>query len=104
MVLNLFLTIVEAAKEASDKNRLIPPFSLTATDPAEVYPLHDIIPEAEWKALSVSSFDAAQSDRERIAMLPYRKSTWVNDHLKAIAESTGKSKKKNLYVFMIATL
>ncbi|KAF8176301.1 Rpa49 subunit specific to nuclear RNA polymerase I [Pholiota molesta] len=90
----------EAAKEASDKNRLIPPFSLTATDPAEVYPLHDIIPEAEWKALSISSFDAAQSDRERIAMLPYRKSTWVNDHLKAIAESTGKSKKKNFKILL----
>ncbi|KAF9480293.1 RNA polymerase I associated factor, A49-like protein [Pholiota conissans] len=90
----------EEAKESSDKNRLIPPFSLTATDPAEVYPLYDIIPEAEWKALSVSSFDAAQSDRERIAMLPYRKSTWVNDHLKAIVQSTGKSKKKNLKIIL----
>ncbi|KAF8966904.1 RNA polymerase I associated factor, A49-like protein [Flammula alnicola] len=90
----------EEAKETTDKNRLIPPFSTTATDPAEVYPLHDIIPEAEWKALSVSSFDAATTDKERIAMLPFRKSTWVNDHLKAIVEATGKSKKKNIKILL----
>ena len=86
----------EESQEAADKNRLIPPFSADATDPAEVYPLHDIIPEAEWKALSISSFDAAQTDRERIALLPYRKSDWVNSHLKALANSTSKSKKKKM--------
>ncbi|KAF8154095.1 RNA polymerase I associated factor, A49-like protein [Crassisporium funariophilum] len=90
----------EETKEAADNNRLIPPFSATATEPAEVYPLHDIIPEAEWKSLSLSSFDAAQSDGERIAMLPFRKSIWVNDHLKATMEATGKTKKKNLKILL----
>lgn len=80
----------------ADKNRLIPPFSESATDPADIYPLYDVIPEAEWKALTISQFDATQSQKERIAMLPYRKSTWVNDHLSTIAEATGKNKKKNL--------
>lgn len=80
----------------ADKNRLIPPFSETATDPADIYPLHDIIPEAEWKVLSISQFDAAKSQKERVDMLPYRKSTWINDHLSTMAEATGKSRKKNL--------
>ena len=82
----------------ADKNRLIPPFSESATDPEDIYALYDIIPEAEWKALSVSQFDAAQSQKERIAMLPYRKSTWVNDHLSTVAEATGKKKTKILWV------
>lgn len=80
----------------ADKNRLIPPFSESATDPADIYPLHDIIPETELKALSTSGFDATQSEKERIAMLPYRKSTWVNNHLSTLAEATGKKKKKHL--------
>jgi DNA-directed RNA polymerase I subunit RPA49 len=75
---------------------LIPPFDTTATEPADIYPLHDIIPEAEWRALSVSAFDEGQTDRERIAMLPFRKSTWLNDHLKTLVGASGKSKKKNM--------
>ena len=80
----------------ADKNRLIPPFSESATDPADIYPLNDIIPEAELKALSISRFEATESQKERIAMLPYRKSTWVNDHLSTLAEATGKKRKNNL--------
>lgn len=80
----------------ADKNRLIPPFSESATDPADIYPLNDIITEAELKSLSISGFNAAQSEKERIAMLPYRKSTWVNNHLSILAEATGKNKKKHL--------
>ena len=80
----------------ADNNRLIPPFSESATEPADIYPLHDIIPEAEWKGLSISRFKATESQKERIAMLPYRKSTWVNDHLSILAEATGKEKKKHL--------
>ena len=80
----------------ANQNRLIPPFSESATDPADIYPLYDIIPKAELKALSISQFDATKSQVERIAMLPYRKSTWVNDHLSTVAEATGKNKKKHL--------
>ncbi|KAJ3515004.1 hypothetical protein NLJ89_g2033 [Agrocybe chaxingu] len=42
---------------------------LTSSD---VYPLHNIIPEAEWKALSVSAFDVAETDKDKIALLAYR--------------------------------
>lgn len=93
-------TAAEESKEASDKNRLIPPFDTTATEPGDIYPLHYIIPEVEWKALSVSALEAAQTDSERIAMFPFRKSTWINDHLKALAGASGKSKKKNLKILL----
>ncbi|KAF8804406.1 RNA polymerase I associated factor, A49-like protein [Phlegmacium glaucopus] len=94
------LMTAEETKAVADKNRLIPPFSESATDPGDIYPLYDIIPEAEWKALSISQFDAAQNQKERIAMLPYRKSTWVNDHLSATTEAAGKNKKKKLKILL----
>ena len=100
VVSRLTFAAAEESKEATDKNRLIPPFDTTATEPGDIYSLHDIIPEAEWKALSVSALDAAQTDRERIAMLPFRKSTWVNDHLKASVGTSGKSKKRNLKILL----
>jgi DNA-directed RNA polymerase I subunit RPA49 len=99
-VSQLTFTAAEESKETTDKNRLIPLFDTTATEPGDIYPLHDIIPEAEWKALSVSALDAVQTDRERIAMFPFRKSTWVNDHLKALDGASGKSKKKNLKILL----
>ena len=67
----------DEAKEFADSNRLIPTFDATATEPNDVYPLHNIIPEAEWKALSVSAFDSTTNDKERLALLPHRSSEWV---------------------------
>ncbi|KAF4611652.1 hypothetical protein D9613_003821 [Agrocybe pediades] len=90
----------EERKEAADKNRLIPPFSSTASDPAEIYALHGIISEAEWKALSISPFEAAQTPKERTALLPYRKSAWINNHLESLTEGTSKTKKKNLKILL----
>jgi DNA-directed RNA polymerase I subunit RPA49 len=46
-----------------------------------VYALHDIIPEKEWKAISVSALANADSHENRIAALPHRRSNWVNQHL-----------------------
>ncbi|KAH6904495.1 Rpa49 subunit specific to nuclear RNA polymerase I [Coprinopsis sp. MPI-PUGE-AT-0042] len=95
------LMTAEEAKEASDTNRLIPPFSATASLPDDIYPLHGIIPEAEWKALSISAFDAAQNEQERFALLPFRYSTWVKEHLKDLCKAdAGKAKKKNLKILL----
>jgi len=88
----------EEAKEVADNNRLIPPFSLTATEPNDIYPLHAIIPETEWKALSISAFDAATSNEKRIALLPHSRSQWVAAHMRIWGEpNSGKERKKNLY-------
>ncbi|KAH9476998.1 DNA-directed RNA polymerase I subunit rpa49 [Psilocybe cubensis] len=94
------LMTAEESKEFADKNRLIPPFSMTAADPSDIYALHDIIPEAEWKALSITSLEAAGNYPERLAMLPYRRSQWVNHHLRVLTESTGKAQKKKLKILL----
>ncbi len=80
---------------------LSPPSLSLRPIPQKFTPLHSIIPESEWKALVVSPFDVAETDREKIALLPFRKSNWVNAHLRSIGESTGKSKKKNLYAWRL---
>ncbi|KAF8654770.1 hypothetical protein AX16_003425 [Volvariella volvacea WC 439] len=84
----------EEAKAIADENRLIPPFVESATDPADVYPLHSIIPEVEWRAISTTAYDQASSDNERKALLPHSYSRWCNNHLSAIYQ--GDKKKKEL--------
>jgi DNA-directed RNA polymerase I subunit RPA49 len=92
---------IEEAKEAVDSNRLVPPFDASATDPADVYPLHGIIPEVEWKTLSISAFEEANSDKERQALLFFKWSDWINAHVTGKREQTqvtSKGRKKTLYV------
>ncbi|KAF9526022.1 Rpa49 subunit specific to nuclear RNA polymerase I [Crepidotus variabilis] len=94
------LMTAEEAKEVEDTNRLIPPFSATATSLDDVYPLHDLIPEPEWKALIISPFDAAETYQERVALLPFRQSYYLHDHLKALSDPTAKSRKKNTKILL----
>ncbi|KZT68077.1 RNA polymerase I associated factor, A49-like protein [Daedalea quercina L-15889] len=75
------LPTLEEAKEVVNSNRLIPPHNPDAERPDDVYKLHDIIPETEFNALSVAPFRSAQNDRERKALLPFRHSNWINQHV-----------------------
>lgn len=96
------LMTAEEAKEFADSNRLIPAFDASATEPNDVYPLHNIIPEAEWKALSVAQFEATSNEKERLALLPFRYSTYIKQHLHTITSSAqpSKTKKKNLKLLL----
>lgn len=101
--LNSFSTLTEVAEETQElanKSRLIPHFSADATDPADVYPLHSLIPEAEWKAIPIGDLEAAQTLRERGQLLPHRKSDWINYHLKKLTQKEHKNN-KNLYDFQV---
>jgi DNA-directed RNA polymerase I subunit RPA49 len=86
-------------KAIADSNRLIPPFNSAATVPSDVYKLHDIIPEAEWKAISVSAIKAATRDKERIALLPFKRSEWIYHHIRLLFKNEGeKSSKRNMFL------
>ncbi|KAF9078296.1 Rpa49 subunit specific to nuclear RNA polymerase I [Rhodocollybia butyracea] len=90
----------EEAKELADSARLIPPFSLTATDPADVYPLNDIIPDAEFKALNIT---AVEHNLQDVGMLPWKHSKWVNNHLKHLSgkeEEKSKTRKRKLKMLL----
>ena len=45
---------LEEAKATENSSRLIPPYDENASRPDDVYKLHDIIPEAEFNALSIT--------------------------------------------------
>ncbi|KAG6816191.1 hypothetical protein H0H87_007860 [Tephrocybe sp. NHM501043] len=96
------LMTTEEAKEEADKNRLIPPFDASATEPEDIYPLHSIIPEVEWKALSVSAFDQAAGPSERKALLPFGWSKWVTSHVDSTYADidSPKRRKKNLKILL----
>ncbi|KAJ7756279.1 Rpa49 subunit specific to nuclear RNA polymerase I [Mycena metata] len=99
------LMTTEEAKDLADSNRPVPPFSLTATDPADIYPLHGIIPEPEWKALSVTAFYEAGSAYERKQILPFRGSDWVNTRIESTMEHSDKERKRTLKIlFYISSM
>ena len=78
---------LDEAKEEADNSRPIPPCNVHAQEPADVYPLFDIIPEAEWNALSISALIDAQDHREVRALLPHRRSNWVNQHITSVLKA-----------------
>ncbi|KAF7977898.1 hypothetical protein HWV62_2454 [Athelia sp. TMB] len=93
----------EEAKEAADSSRLIPPYNLDAQIPGDVYRLHDIIPEAEWKALSITALTTAESSKDRVALLPYSRSSWINQHL-SILFAAGVLNKKVVKILMYVSV
>lgn len=89
----------EQAKATTDSNRLIPPYDADASRVDDVYKLHDIIPEAEFNAISIGALTSSNALAEKISTLPYGRSKWVNQHLNLIC-SAPKTSKRNLYVII----
>lgn len=81
----------EEAQATADSTRLVPPYNAEATIPSDVYSLHSIIPEAEWKTLSATPF-LVVGQNQRTPLLPFKRSKWINQHLHSICESTSPSK------------
>ncbi|KAI6142439.1 Rpa49 subunit specific to nuclear RNA polymerase I, partial [Pisolithus tinctorius] len=81
----------EEAQATADSTRLVPPYNAEATVPSEVYPLHNIIPETEWKTLSEAPF-VVVGQNQRIPLLPFQRSKWINQHLHSICDSSSPSK------------
>jgi len=54
----------------------------------KVYPLEYIISDAELKAISI--------DKTALDVLPFRRSTWINNHVKRRATKPGKAEKLEL--------
>ena len=93
---NIKLSAEEAVANA-DAARLIPRYNMAAEDPGEVYALHDIIPETEFKAIPTDAIIKAPSPTQRNRLLPYWRSTWVNQHLHQVC-SAPKPNKAHVYV------
>ncbi|KAL1699733.1 RNA polymerase I associated factor, A49-like protein, partial [Schizophyllum commune] len=95
------LIMLISPQEAADANRLVPPYDAATDDPMDVYPLHGVIPEPEWKALSVSAFEQAAGFAERRALLPAWRSEWLQYHLRRVFEDKELSSKARRRVLKI---
>ncbi|KAI0070971.1 RNA polymerase I associated factor A49-like protein [Panus rudis PR-1116 ss-1] len=94
----------EEAKAEQDASRLVPPYDASAQHPKDAYPLHGIIPEAEFNALSVTALKNASSTEERMQALPFNRSQWIKSRLNLIF-SAPKPKKSDLKIVLyISTL
>jgi DNA-directed RNA polymerase I subunit RPA49 len=76
---------------------------MNTINPSEVYPISTLIPAEEaaaidWKKLSNTKLD----EKERIALLPFRGSRWLEQRLRLISELPASSKEHQLYVSVIA--
>lgn len=87
----------EEAKANADSTRLVPQYDIDALNPSDIYPLHNMIPKPEWKALSISAYMSAGGGAERVALLPFKRSNWINDHL-ALAFTSPSPNKTTMYV------
>ncbi|TFK72372.1 RNA polymerase I associated factor, A49-like protein [Pluteus cervinus] len=96
----------EEAKVLADETRLIPAFNATTSDPTEVYPISSVIPDVEWKAISVSAFDQASTYEERKALLPFAYSRWCQSHLRRLysGEQQKANKKELKIIFYVAAM
>lgn len=65
------------------------------SEPSEVYSRKSIIPDDEWALISTSDLLKAVGDRERMALLPYRGSRWIEDKLRVAIEGSDGAKRKN---------
>lgn len=94
----------EQAKATADDSRLIPPFNASAERPDDVYPITNIITDSEWKSISISAILKAENDRDRVAHLPYNRSTWIKQKVQE-SFAGRKPRKTNLkLLFVISSM
>lgn len=79
-------------------SELIPTPNLDTSQPDEVYPRESLIPSDEWSAISVSELLKATDDKERVAVLPYRRSRWIEAKMRSIINGPPAVRKANLCV------
>ncbi|KIY47633.1 RNA polymerase I associated factor, A49-like protein [Fistulina hepatica ATCC 64428] len=95
----------EEAKELADANRLVPPFNMDAKEVGDIYPLHNVIPESEYKAISVSAFEDAKSAKDRVALLPSRRSEWCYHRIENLFSNQElNAKKRRRIIFYISAM
>ncbi|KAG1733711.1 Rpa49 subunit specific to nuclear RNA polymerase I [Suillus lakei] len=92
------------AKANADSTRLIPQYDIDALNPSDIYPLHNVIPKPEWKALSISAYMDAGGSAERVALLPFKRSNWINDHLTLAFASPSPNKTTVKMLICISTM
>lgn len=72
---------------------------MNTSDPGHVYSLDILIPQEEAAAIDVKPLlDKSVSDRDRMSMLPFSSSRWLEAKMRMALELPSKYQEKTLYV------
>lgn len=102
---HLMLGIEEASKAMPSVDadsevaipRFIPPPNMETTDPSKVYPVvGTLIPVEEFNAITVDAIARAGTDKERMELMPFRSSRWIEQKLRNAVTLSSHEKKKQM--------
>ncbi|WWD15781.1 hypothetical protein CI109_100205 [Kwoniella shandongensis] len=79
---------------------VIPTPNITTSDVTAVYSRDSIIPPSEWSAIDVSQLLEAKDDKARVGLLPFRRSLWLQDKCRVIANLKDKSLRRTQMRFL----
>ncbi|KAH8823232.1 RNA polymerase I associated factor, A49-like protein [Flagelloscypha sp. PMI_526] len=91
----------DEVQETADAARPVPPHNVEATRPEDVYPLYNVIPSAEWKAIKTVPYFQTESYQERLALLPHQSSNWVRMHLRMLDKQGDQKKQRDTLKMLI---
>lgn len=72
----------------------IPPPDMSTTDPNRVYPLEVLIPPEELSAIQVDALVKASTDKERMDLLPFGSSRWIEAKLRHAVQLKDRTERK----------
>lgn len=75
-------------------SELIPVPDLETKDVTKAYPRESIIPNDQWQSINVAPLITAE-DKDRVRLLPYARSRWVEDKLRYAVHMQNSSLKKH---------
>jgi DNA-directed RNA polymerase I subunit RPA49 len=79
------LPTVEERKEALSQDRPIPPYSLGAERPEDIYPVVDgILPKKEYNAIRVEPIISEKDEKKRLGLLPHKTSVYIASKLSTV--------------------
>lgn len=91
---------MDEIKEDQEKERPVPPYDASATAPADIYNLDDIISPEELNAVPIKEILKCTNLQEIQEHLPYTLSEFVNSRLLSIVASKGKVDRKQVRILV----
>jgi DNA-directed RNA polymerase I subunit RPA49 len=91
---------IDMIKEDQENQRPVPPYDATATAPADIYNMDDIVSAEELNAVPIKDILKCTNLQELKELLPFTLSEFVNTRLLSIINSKGKIDRKQVRVLV----
>ncbi|KAI8052538.1 RNA polymerase I associated factor, A49-like protein [Syncephalis plumigaleata] len=88
----------EDIMELQNESRPVPPFDLNAQRPEDIYPLKDVVSNAELNAVPLSKIlNGAKTEQDYIKWLPFTASAYINERLPLAVQAKNQQQIRLLY-------